>query len=414
MTAQNHGLFRQEIFESRSRKLDGDVSLAVPMSWQAIGYLLLLLLVVVSAFLFSASYSRIEIAEGGIALDAGVASIVPSKGGVVVDLRVRDGSRVDVGDLLVGIRSDQDLAEGGTSAQRILDAIAEQDRRLASQGRLVREAADAERRTLLSRLAGLSEELASIEAQIEAQRQLVAVAEREFASVQSVAGRGFISRRDVNERENTLLGRQQQLAQLEQARAAKRSQIAEGQRTMAQLRVSAEVDASNVQSTRAGLLQQQAQTEASRGYAMTSPVQGTVTAVTARRGQPAVQGQQLMAIMPDHARPVAELYVATGAAGFLSRGQLVRLAVDAFPPERFGTVEARIREISSVAIPRQGANGVSMPVYLVTAEIADPEILAFGRRQLLLPGMTLTARIETERRSLIEWLFEPLFAVARR
>ena len=32
----------------------------------------------------------------------------------------------------------------------------------------------------------------------------------------------------------------------------------------------------------------------------------------------------------------------------------------------------------------------------------------------LVPGMSLTARIVTENQSLIEWLFEPLFAVRNR
>ena len=55
-----------------------------------------------------------------------------------------------------------------------------------------------------------------------------------------------------------------------------------------------------------------------------------------------------------------------------------------------------------------------VPVYLVTAELAEPFVRAFGRRQPLLPGMTLSARIVAERQSLLHWLFEPLFAVGGR
>ncbi|MBA4768623.1 MAG: secretion protein HlyD, partial [Porphyrobacter sp.] len=52
--------------------------------------------------------------------------------------------------------------------------------------------------------------------------------------------------------------------------------------------------------------------------------------------------------------------------------------------------------------------------YPVVVDIDNPEVVAFGRREQLVPGMSLTARIITEKQSLIEWLFEPLFAVRRR
>ena len=120
-----------------------------------------------------------------------------------------------------------------------------------------------------------------------------------------------------------------------------------------------------------------------------------------------------MVIVPDGGRPRVELYVPTSAAGFLNKGQEVRLAVDAFPYERFGTVEARISDISSTAVAQQ-TNVGSVPVYLVTAELARASVSAFGKKQPLVSGMTLTARIVTRKQSLFEWLFEPLFAVARR
>jgi membrane fusion protein len=121
-----------------------------------------------------------------------------------------------------------------------------------------------------------------------------------------------------------------------------------------------------------------------------------------------------MSIIPANSRLRAELYVPTSAVGFVASGQIVRLAVDAFPYQRFGTVSARIIEVSGATTGKPDANGTATPVYLVTAEIEDPNVSAFGRAQPLLPGMTLSARIVTEKRSLIEWLFEPLLAIERR
>jgi membrane fusion protein len=210
-----------------------------------------------------------------------------------------------------------------------------------------------------------------------------------------------------------VLGRRQQLAQLRQARSAKLTSLADARRSIAEASANARAQAVSVQSQRTQLDQQMAQLDAAKGYALTSPISGTVTALTARLGQPAAQAQQLMVVVPDGGRARVELYVPTSAAGFLKKGQEVRLAVDAFPYQTFGTVDARIADISSTVIAKQTDKG-PVPIYLVTAELSRSSIEAFGKARPLVSGMTLTARIVTRRQSLFEWLFEPLFAVSRR
>jgi membrane fusion protein len=275
-------------------------------------------------------------------------------------------------------------------------------------------AARAERSRLAEQITGLTREIASIDDQIASQRRLVEVAQNEFQSIAGVAERGYISQRDLRAREEALLARRQQLSQLEQSRGAKTSQLAEARQGIAQAGASGQAQVASVASSRAEVAQRRADVEAIRGYTLTSPITGTVTAVTARIGQPVGPQGALMIVVPKDATPRAELYVPTNAAGFLAVGQEVRLAVDAFPYQRFGTVPARISQISSVAIPKAGADGAAVPVYLITAELTQPWVVAFGRRQPLLPGMTLTARIVTEKQSLFRWLFEPLFAVQSR
>lgn len=406
-------LFRPEVLAARKDRLHGDISLAVPLSWQAIGYLLFAALLIALIFLVSAPYSRVETVSGAIVVDKGTAPIVPTRGGVIVDLPVREGERVAAGQLLARVRSEEDMA-GGTAPDRILDTLQVQDRQLGSQGALVLTAAAAERARLAATIGGAEQEIATLDRQIADQQQLVGLAENDFRDAQGVAAKGFLSRRDLEGREASLLARRQQLAQLQQARAAKIASLSEARRSIAQANATAQSQAVAVQSQRTELAQEMAQVEATKGYSLTSPVDGTVTALTARLGQPTSQGQSLMVVMPEGARQRVELYVPTSAAGFLAKGQEVRLAIDAFPYQRFGTVAARIGEVSSTAVPKAGANGAAIPVYLVTAELTRDTVQAFGRPQPLLSGMTLTARIVTQKQSLFEWLFEPLFAVARR
>jgi membrane fusion protein len=53
-------------------------------------------------------------------------------------------------------------------------------------------------------------------------------------------------------------------------------------------------------------------------------------------------------------------------------------------------------------------------VFRVRVALARDDIHAYGEAIPLQPGMLLTADIVFDRRSLIRWLFDPLFAVAER
>jgi len=321
---------------------------------------------------------------------------------------------VSAGAVVATIKADERIDTAGTAPEQILSAIDRQDAGLAEQSVATIRAARAESERQAARIAGLEAERASLDAQVAVQRDLVSRARREVEAVGAIASRGFISRRDMMQREEAVLSRRQQLAALEQARAAKSADLADTRRSIDQSRALADVQTAGLVSSRAELAQRRVDASSGRGYALTAPVSGTVSAVIARPGQTVTGQQALMTIVPDDAVPRAELYIPTSAIGFLRTGQKVHLAIDAFAYQRFGTVDATIAQISATTMVRTDAAGTSGPVYLVVARMERPWIVAFGRSERLLPGMTLTARIVTERQSLFRWLFEPLFAVVNR
>lgn len=384
------------------------------MAWHAIGYLIFAAVLVAGIFLATATYSRVETAPGSVVVDKGTAAIVATRAGVVSGLGVHEAQTVKAGQVLAEIRSEEDLAGGSTAPDRVLNSLAEQDRELAGQAAMVLSAGAAERSRLAASINGAGDEIATLDRQIADQRELVALAERQFQQAQGVAAKGFLSRRDLDGYEATLLSRKQQLSQLQQQRTAKLTSVADSRHMLEQSDATSKAQSVAVQAQRSALAQQIAQYAAAKGYALTSPVDGTVTALTARSGQPVTQGQQLMVVVPSGGRVRVELYVPTSAAGFLRRGQAVRLAIDAFPYQQFGTVPAHISDIATAPVLKQLGGSASVPVYIVTAELDRDSVRAFGRDQPLIPGMTLSARIITRRQSLFEWLFEPLFAVGRR
>lgn len=365
-------------------------------------------------FLSLASYCRVETVTGTITPDAGVSVIVPTRAGVITALTARDGQEVVAGAELAMVRVEEDGTAAQSPAALVEIAIARQDASLAAQSDAALAAANAQGSQLTAQRSGLFAEIEQLQSQITSQRALIASAQKDLDRARTIADRGFISGRDLQVREETLLARQQGLAQLEQALAAKRAALTENERTAAQVSAQARAQTASLAATRAQVAQQAASTAGARSYVLRAPVAGRVTALTARVGQPASPQGQLMTIVPAGAKLRAELAIPSSAIGFVKQGQQVRLAIDAFPYQRFGTVSGRVQTVSASAVNAQGPNGSTIAVYPVTVALDAASIAAYGRSEPLVSGMTLTARIVTERQSLLEWLFEPLFAVRRR
>jgi membrane fusion protein len=407
-------MFRTEVDRYKENRLEGDVFLKIPTGWHLIGLLYFIILLSCVILLSVASYSRVETALGTVTPDKGVSTILPTRTGTVVELAVTEGERVEAGDLLAQIRTEEDSGQDLSAAEQIEQAIARQDASLASQIDAANAAATAQRSQLTAQQAGLRSEIGQIQSQITIQQNLIETAQADLDRAQQVAARGFISKRDLQIREENLLSRQQGLSQLNQNLSAKRSALAESERSSVQIAAQARVTGANLAASRAQVGQQAAITAGSRSYAIRAPVAGTVTALTSRVGQPANAQTPLMTIVPAGAELQVELAVPSSAIGFVEAGQEVSLAIDAFPYQRFGTVKGKVLTVAESTLSQQGAGGAVVAVYPVRVRLDADAVTAFGRSEPLISGMTLSARIVTEEQSLLEWLFEPLYAVRRR
>lgn len=400
--------------EHRADRLHGEVNLAIPVRWQAIGYLLLAMLIVALIFMFSSSYARVETVSGLIVPDKGIAVAVPTRPGIVTQMLVKEGQAVDRGAALARISSGETMASGQTAPAQVAASLQTQDERLLDQSSALATASIAEQSRLSVQMVGLQQELRNIAEQILVQQSLVASAQKELDSAQVVAARGFISRRDMLIREEQLANRKQQLSQLEQSRASKTAQLEDSRRAVGQTVAQAQAQSANFKATRAELARQQIDVSVAGGYVLTAPASGMATAITVKAGQSVGPSTPLLSIIPKGSKLRAELPIPATMIGFVRVGQEVKLSIDAFPYQQFGTIKARILTIPGAPISSADAMGNAIPVYIAIAEIHAPYMMAFGKKQPLLSGMTLSARITTRKQSLFEWLFEPLYAVGRR
>ncbi len=137
----------------------------------------------------------------------------------------------------------------------------------------------------------------------------------------------------------------------------------------------------------------------------------------ARIGLAADPAVPLLAIVPTGSVLQAELLVPARAIGFVKPGQTVRLAYEAFPFQRFGLHGGRVVTVSrNLLRPAEliAPIAIAEPSYRVIVALDRQSVPAFGQDFPLGPDMTLKADIVLDRRSLLEWVFEPLISLRGR
>jgi hemolysin D len=144
---------------------------------------------------------------------------------------------------------------------------------------------------------------------------------------------------------------------------------------------------------------------------LAAPVDGTVLEVAkVAKGSVVREAQALVTIVPQDASVEAEVRVENADVAGVKEGDAVRVKIDAFPFQRHGILEGRVRKLSPDTPSEQPPSGPAQPPgqYLARVEIDSSALRARDRAGKLIPGMTLTAEILTGQRTVLSYLTDPL------
>ena len=410
-------LFRKEAISHATRRLSGTVVLATPLSVRLLGLFFGVIVFAAVLFASQATYARKETVNGWLVPDQGLIRATAVAAGFVQAVSVKEGTVVERGARLAEIRIGSDTTAGNAGelvAQQLgAEAQATRERARSRLGRL-----DAETEQSRGRLTNLRIELEQIERQAALQDQRLGLARKELVRIEDIAARGLLARREFDARRSAALGSEQELAGQRRQIAAIEREIADINARMSAIIIEKETTDAESRSAEASLEQRIIDAEARRVQLVLAPVAGRVAALPVAAGQPVAMGATVAVIVPQGSQLEAELLAPTRAVGFVRAGQEVSLMLQAFPYQRFGTVKGMVRAMSNtvlgpteISIP--GLN-IQEPVFRVRVTLPSDVIQAYGETVPLQPGMLLAADIVFDRRSLVEWLFDPLFAVGRR
>jgi membrane fusion protein len=196
-----------------------------------------------------------------------------------------------------------------------------------------------------------------------------------------------------------------------------RQQLDAARQQLAQLPLDAAAKRNDTERQLAGIAQSMAQNELQRAVVLRAPRDGTVSAVLPKPGQMVSAGQSLLSILPAGSALQAQLLVPSRAIGFIDPGSRVVLRYEAFPYQKFGQQYGQVTDVSRSALNSSEIATLigqqsQQPLYRVQVKLDEQFVLAYGHKEPVKPGMTLQADILMDRRSLLEWVFEPLYGMA--
>ncbi len=407
----SRNLFRQEAIDAQREKYLGETTLARPVAYWVYTLLAAAIALVIVAVAIWGEYTRRERVEGFLALDVGAARVLIPDPGRVAELLIKEGDEVTAGAPIARITYDRSTAE--TSATE----LASRRNLLEREQQQVKELGEQQVAQVRKRVKDLEGELAQADREIKLQEERVRSAREQAARFQQLAREKFVSDLVAKQKQDEVTDQEIKLQALKRTRSQVDRDLsaAKMEEPSIQLRSRGQVD--QVSRQLSELQESLAGAEARRETVIKAPVSGTVTNIAVVQGQSVPADTPLATVLPKGSGLPVELLVPSRAIGFIQKGQQVVLRYEAFPHERFGQYRGTVLEISrSVWAPgdKIGPLTVREPVYRVDVKLERQSVSALGAEIALRPGMLVNADILLERRTLLEWLFEPVLQLRGR
>ncbi|MDA8455138.1 HlyD family secretion protein [Acidovorax sp. GBBC 3334] len=410
------GFFRKEVLSPAAKGVYGPICLTQSLqSWVLVTTAIL----VVSCFLTYltiGSYTKRATAIGFLTPVDGVVRIFPPIAGVISERLVDEGKTVSKGEVLFVISDERN--QFGQGKQLKVGEAHTLSLRLRMENLLkARElsitSSEQNERTIKNKIRMINEELTHRNTQVALQIKRVESAFRTLQRYRELSDVRAVSEVEIQERNDLYEAQQAELLSMQRQKVELQRALVSAEDELRQIPISMNRSLTDIDREVGLLAQETVETEARGRYAITAPMDGVISSVTAQLGQ-STNGQAIASLLPADSPLKANLYLPSRAIGFVKIGQKVRIRYQAYPYQKFGQYSGIVDEISRNPI-QVGDIPLTLPlttqegVYGVSVKLASQHIVAYGKDVVLRPGMIMEADIEQDRRRLIEWIIEPLF-----
>ncbi|WP_260955753.1 HlyD family type I secretion periplasmic adaptor subunit [Pseudomonas citri] len=360
------------------------------------------------------------------------------EGGIVRELRVRDGDLVKAGDILMVLDNTQARSEMETMRSQLIAALQLQARLEAERDGLpeplavpsldpadprVREARDSEarifqaRRTTLLGEIGLQEktigqfdeQIRGFKAIIASKQVLAASYEEEIVDLRALLAEGFVDKQRLREQERSLSRLQTEIAETQSSIAQARVHVDEAQLKIMQLKKTfasevagllgdARTKVYEVRERLATLQDRDQRTD------ILAPESGRVMGMNVHTlGAVVSPGSALLDIVPANEELVVEAQVSPLDIDRIALGKSAGIRFSAFKSSTTPVIEGQLVQISADRLTNKDTGSA---YYLARVAVTDKGRQALGELTLV-PGMPVEVLINTGSRTLLQYLMQP-------
>ncbi|MGH8766811.1 MAG: HlyD family type I secretion periplasmic adaptor subunit [Burkholderiales bacterium] len=409
-------------------------------------YVVFALFVAMLAWALIGKLDIIAVAQGKLVPASYVKIVQPAESGVVKEILVREGQEVKAGEVLMRMDtqvSDADVETVGTDLylrelqlRRIeaelrgapfllqLGDRTELFAQVAAQYRANREAYQGQREGERAALVKAEQDLHGALEMESRLRQTLPIYREQEAAHEKLVKDGFVSKLAGLDKSRERIEKEQELKAQTHQVASLRASIEQSRKRLAQIgstyRQQLQTERAEANALRLKLEQEGAKQAYRRGLLeLKAPNDGMVKELaTHTPGTVVSPGTILMTVVPHNDPVKAEVWVTNVDAGFVRKGQVVKLKLAAYPFQKYGMMKGKVEHVSPDAaeLPdvrerdrKDTQEHVMPPTGFRTLIVLDqPYLERDGRHFDASAGMLVSAEIHLGERTVMEYLLAPV------
>lgn len=396
------------------QKLDGDLIIAQSTPMYVLTGFLVIVFFVLLLFLMFSDYIKKERVSGYLVPDQGITKIYSPINGMISELYISQGDRVNRGDPLFKIQMERNTGENKSVSKDLFQALSLQKRSLEKQLKIEEEWLVAEGEKKSAILSAFVDELHQLEALRTSELEIYELEIGKYNSIKSLHEKSMISTLDLHKAKQNLLLEKQKLQEIDLKITQNKSTVASMRHELESIKTQFDRVSVDIIQKLSEIDIQSIRVESETMNIIKAPTNGYISNLNVTLAQQLSTNEVVLSIIPVDLRLEAHLFVPTKSIGFLKVGQIVKVRYNAFPYQQFGVYSGKITKISrTVLSPGEWERlpTLNEAAYKVVVDLESQSVLAYGSEIKLQPDMTLNADIVLTNRSLLEWLLDPIFSL---
>jgi membrane fusion protein len=420
-TASQQGRFRQQSLRARELAWQGRPALALGLPAGFTTIASIALAAAAAALVTFGNYARRVDMPGTVLPTTGLITISAPTSGWIEALAVQEGELVEQGAPLYTVDVDT-ATKGGSVQQLIANVLIAQREMLTEQIDRRTRMSEETQKQLRQKIGNLDAQIDQLGAQITMQQGFFKTISDEYNLFRNLLERRQASLNEFNTRQQNWMQLQFKLQELESSRLRLNGELNDAQYQLATIAITTSDEIDALKAKISEINEKLATGEARRSIEIRAPGAGVVTAIVGHPGQVVGAGSPMLKIVPQHTSMQAELLAPSNAIGFVHEGERVLLRYSAFPYQKFGEYWGTVVTVSHAALsPDQvqgllaGASPVNQtgPFYRVIVKPDSQVVNIYGEDHTLPASMQVQAYALLDQRPLYQWIFQPLYDIAR-